>query len=223
MKIAGIYIIRRTGTDECYVGQSVDIHNRWRLHRQDLKAGKHHSAYLQRVVDKHGISVLTFDILETGLLIADAASLLAAEQKWIDKLKPCYNSSKVAGSTLGLKFSKIGRKNVSKAQKLRFERPDQRALMSDIRRGRPSPWRGKSPTIATRAKMSAAKKGKTSSFIGRKHTEESRILISKSKIGLPSPNKGRPMTDEQKHKISIAALARYAQKRGLGQKETLDV
>jgi group I intron endonuclease len=211
MRLSGVYAIWRQGTDECYVGQSSDIDNRWRLHLQDLVNKRHHSRYLQRVVDKHGTGCLRFEVLETDL--TDVASLLAAEQRWFDKLKPCYNSAPVAGSTLGLKFSEEGRANVSIAQRKRFEDPMERAKAGNGQRGKPSPWRGRTPSLETRAKQSAAKMGKPSAFKGCSHSAESLKKISAAKIGQPSPNKGRPRSLEANAKQSASMKAHWARQK----------
>lgn len=42
---------------------------------------------------------------------------------------------------------------------------------SDAMRGKPSPWKGKTPTDEMRKRMSDARKGKPSTFKGKRHTE----------------------------------------------------
>src|SRR5271165_6619044 len=97
-KICGIYIIRRTGTDECYVGQSVDIQHRWVGHQKSLSRGTHRSKWLERAFAKHGPEPFEVDVLE--VVERDKSALTTAEQVWMDRLNPCYNTAPAAGSVL---------------------------------------------------------------------------------------------------------------------------
>lgn len=100
-KICGIYLIRNTVNGCLYVGQSSAIGNRWLHHKSCLRRGKHGNAYLQRSWDKYGEAAFEFSLLQKTERSVDA--LTQAEQAWIDTLKPEYNISPVAGSTLGVK------------------------------------------------------------------------------------------------------------------------
>jgi len=108
---SGIYEIKNTLTNQRYIGSSVNIHSRWKLHLYQLKRNKHHSIYLQRVWNKYGEKHFEFNILETCEPIKETLILL--EQKYIDGLKPEYNSSITAGSPLGCKRSKKFKNNLS--------------------------------------------------------------------------------------------------------------
>lgn len=219
--VCGIYCIRRIGTEECYVGQSVNILNRWRIHRADLAKGAHHSRRLQRVYDRHGIEVLQFSILETCPDPKDKQTVTAAEQRWLDALKPCYNSAPVAASLLGMKRSPEAMAACSAGQKRRFERPEERERLAGLRRGLPSPWRGQTPSSEALEKMSAAHKGRPSPFKGKKHSAEALAKMSAARKGKPSPNKGKispmkgvPRSDEVKSKISVANKGRPSPLKG---------
>lgn len=63
-RLIGVYEIICNATDAHYIGRSVNIEKRWRRHKEDLKANKHHSVYLQRSWNKHGSENFEFKILE---------------------------------------------------------------------------------------------------------------------------------------------------------------
>lgn len=106
MKEAGIYVIRRIGTDQCYVGSSSNVHRRWTAHRRELRQGTHHAQRLLNAWAKYGEDSFEFAMLELvngeGVALRDA--LLLREQAWMDKLRPCFNTVPAAGSTLGFKM-----------------------------------------------------------------------------------------------------------------------
>jgi GIY-YIG catalytic domain-containing protein len=50
----GVYRISRIGTDQCYVGQSVDLWRRWGIHLALLHSNSHTNKYLQNVFNLVG-------------------------------------------------------------------------------------------------------------------------------------------------------------------------
>ena len=83
-----------------------------------------------------------------------------------------------------------------------------RRKLSEINKGKPSPWKGKHHSIETRQKMSEAKKGKSSWNKGLRniYSEETRRKMSEAHLN---------MSDETKRKMSEAAKKREARKRKL--------
>lgn len=198
-KTCGIYVIRRVGSDECYVGQSVNIEQRWSDHRKELKRNRHRNSRMQNVFNKHGEGIFVIAILQTGFDPADKTEITASEQFWMDSLKPCYNVAPAAGSQFGFKHSletvaaasermkvfhqehpEAAQEHSERMKKFYAENPDVRETLGNARRGKPGTNLGKTFSPETCAKISAAKKG------------------------APSPNKGKPMSQEQKDKISAA-------------------
>ncbi len=59
----GIYAIVNRSTGERYVGQSLNITERWAAHRKDLDAGTHHSEGLQKAWEKLGPGDFDFVVL----------------------------------------------------------------------------------------------------------------------------------------------------------------
>ena len=72
----GIYKIINNITKDCYIGSSINLHNRKSRHFKDLSKNKHHSIILQRAVNKYGIDNFTFEIIEILLV----ENLLKREQ-----------------------------------------------------------------------------------------------------------------------------------------------
>lgn len=159
-KISGIYCIRRLGTLDFYVGSSVDINKRWNQHKQALTRGDHSSPHLQNAWNCYSELLFEFEILEIvpSHLIVNRRSLMPFEQKWIDLVKPCYNTCKVAGSSLGYKHT-----------------PEAKAKMSDAQKG-------KTHTLEHRLKLSKTRIGNKNT-LGHKHTIEAKLKISVARTG----------------------------------------
>ena len=88
MRMQGIYTIACQDKRQ-YVGSSANIERRWVHHRDDLRAGKHHSRFLQRAWNKYGADAFTFTVVEE---VADHAQLNERERHWIETLKPVFNT-----------------------------------------------------------------------------------------------------------------------------------
>jgi group I intron endonuclease len=170
---SGIYKIANKANGKFYIGSSVNISNRWYVHKYELMKGIHHNPYLQNAWDKYGEENFVFSIL-----IETKKELLLEKEQGLLDLTKCYNRNigynigKIAGAAfLGRKHTKETRKKIS-ASKL-----------------------GKPRSKETRKKISEAQKGKTIPM-------EVREKISKTLKGRPSPMKGRKATEETKRKMS---------------------
>lgn len=100
-RIPVIYAIWNDITNDFYVGSAKDYRHRILTHLRELKANKHHSKYLQNSWNKHGNDSFEVFILKKS----NINNLLSDEQWCLDILRPKYNSCKVAGNTLGLKWT----------------------------------------------------------------------------------------------------------------------
>lgn len=108
--IIGIYKIEsKTKPERIYIGSSSNITNRWKVHLRSLRSNKHHSIKMQRHFNKYGESDLLFSVL----LGCDKGDLLRTEQYFLDSHITYFNTSKVAGSNLGIKHTDNARKNMS--------------------------------------------------------------------------------------------------------------
>lgn len=86
MQICGIYQIENIINKKKYIGQSYDIHKRWKDHKSLLNRNKHHNHHLQNAWNKYGEKNFTFTIVEQ----CAPNKKNQKEQYWI-KTKNTYN------------------------------------------------------------------------------------------------------------------------------------
>lgn len=87
---SGIYVIRNTVTGDFYIGSSVNLHQRLRLHRWRLRNDRHTNPRLQAAWAKHGEPAFIFDVI--CLLPRD--QVRPTEQRLLNRLaglRECYN------------------------------------------------------------------------------------------------------------------------------------
>ena len=87
-----LYIGSTSKTQKCNRKTHHGFYKRFYDHLRSLNLQKHHSTYLQNVVNKHGIDGLVFNILEICDQTLSKEKIFEREQYYIDKLKPVYNS-----------------------------------------------------------------------------------------------------------------------------------
>lgn len=165
----GIYAIRNTVNGKIYIGSAIDIQARWRLHKHQLRSGKHHSYHLQRAWNKYGEATFDFIFLHK----CPPIECVVIEQVFINHYKTCnrtfgYNISPVAGSSLGVKLTEEQNKRNALAQTGRKITEETRRKLSELRKGKKKSveWRinqsesqkGRVFSIEHRAKLSAAAK-----------------------------------------------------------------
>ena len=90
---SGIYKITNIVNEKFYVGSSKNVRYRWAKHKALLRHNCHPNSHLQVSWNKYGESNFRFDLLEE----CPIAMLLCREQFFIDKLKPQYNQTAIAG------------------------------------------------------------------------------------------------------------------------------
>lgn len=64
MKISGVYIITCLVNGKYYVGESIDVFQRIKKHKEMLIGKRHQNIFLQRAVNKYGINQFSFELLE---------------------------------------------------------------------------------------------------------------------------------------------------------------
>ena len=87
-----IYKISNSVDDRVYIGSTINLNKRWNEHKRDLSNNKHHNIYFQNFVNKYGINVLKFNILETIV----KKNILNREQFYLDTIKNKFNIAKNA-------------------------------------------------------------------------------------------------------------------------------
>ena len=145
-----------------YVGSAVKLRIRKYKHWHALNNNYHRNKHLQNHVNKHGIEVLNFSVLE----YCEIDLLIPYEQYHLDTLKPEFNICLVAESRLGLICTKETRRKISKALKGKILSEEHRRKVSEGNKGR-------IVSEETRRKISEAHKG-------LKHSEKSRRKMSKT-------------------------------------------
>jgi group I intron endonuclease len=241
MNKPGVYEIRRVGTDQCYVGSTSNLRRRRTAHLRQLKAGDHHAARLQNSWNKYGAEAFEFKVLE--LVDAEGneelrAALMQREQVWIDRLKPCFNSSPVAGSTLGFKMPREiverhrrqirGRKATpEEAQRLRTLSLGCKRSPETIEKLRNAGLRRSMPQSAIE-NSAAARRGKKLSAehiekvraasTGRRHDPEvlkarSARLTPETRERMGAGARGKPRSPEHAAKIAAAVKAWHERRR----------
>lgn len=109
IKISGIYKIQSISHPErLYIGSTMDLINRWKVHIYDLKRGTHNPK-LQRHVNKYGIEDLHFIFL----LGCDKEDLMSVEQFFLDSYVTWFNICPTAYSNAGNKSSEETCKKIS--------------------------------------------------------------------------------------------------------------
>ena len=83
----GVYKITNRKTNECYVGASKHIRDRWAEHFCKGYGAKHSKAF-QDAIDELGKSGFDFEVLEE----CELSELRERENYWINKLRPEYNT-----------------------------------------------------------------------------------------------------------------------------------
>ena len=203
---SGVYLILNTKNNHKYVGSSVNLSRRERIHFHKLNKQTHENTHLQRAWNKYGEDA--FDLHALALCAREKKSLLALEQHFIDLLLPEYNILPIAGSPIGYIHTKESRTKMSNAGKGRKHTVEHNAKISVANKGRKHTPEAKAnmsaagmrrppPSAETKAKLSAALKG-------RKVTDEHKAKISESLKGhkptketrrkLSAANKGKPWT-----------------------------
>lgn len=99
--MTGIYKIISKIDDRCYIGSSINIHNRWKEHTYDLKNNKHRNSKLQNFVNKHSLNNIQFIVIEECL----QEELLIREQFYLDTTENLFNISTNSSSPM------LGRKH----------------------------------------------------------------------------------------------------------------
>lgn len=184
-----------------YIGSTVHTHKRFAQHKSGLLQGRHHNIFLQRVVDKHGIGCLTFELIES---VGDRNNLFEREQYYIDTLKPEFNIGGVGGGDNFTKNpNKLDIKNrISKTLKRKYASGE---IVAVGKTGKDNPnWRGGSTYCSCGNRKSVYAKtcdkcrvrtGEKNPFYGHTHSDETKQKLSVAKMGNKPANMRRVSID----------------------------
>lgn len=115
MTICGVYTITNTTNIKQYVGQSLDVLQRWRQHRHLLDEGTHLNAHLQAAWKLYGADAFVFQVLH----LCEPAALGATEEAALAAVPPDlrYNIGPAGDNpTRGLTHGEVVRANMSRAK-----------------------------------------------------------------------------------------------------------
>jgi group I intron endonuclease len=126
-----VYKITNKVNGKFYIGQTItSFGSRWSKHKQDARNGA--GWVMAAAIRKYGSDSFTHTVLE---VCVDRASLNAAEMRWVDELKPAYNScagggglgsptaavrAKISAASMGRKHTAAAKARMSEAQKGHF-------------------------------------------------------------------------------------------------------
>lgn len=206
-KTQGIYKIRNCINGKVYIGQSIDIEYRWKVHKASIKSALRYPLYL--AFRKYGINNFEFVVIEE---VAHVNLLDLKEQIWMDyyqcyKPEFGYNTLAFASSAKGYVVSDETKKKISLSNKGKKRSENARRNIAEAHKGQVAWNKGKFHTEESKLKISKALVGRKLSdahkqklsiiWKGKKHTEASKLKISLSKMGLAH-------TEESKLKMSLA-------------------
>ena len=91
--ISGIYRITNTVTGDFYIGSSKNIKRRWMSHKWQYTWKQYPNNQMYLDMKRYGLDYFDFQILAE----AEPESLKEAEQQFIEKMHPTYNSNRANG------------------------------------------------------------------------------------------------------------------------------
>ena len=91
--ISGIYKIINTITGDFYIGSSNDVKLRWASHKRKSTWKRFPNNQLYKDMQEYGKDKFVFELLAE----VEIEKLKEAEQKFIETLKPTYNSNRANG------------------------------------------------------------------------------------------------------------------------------
>lgn len=212
----GIYAIKNKLNNKIYIGQSINIENRWYGHKTSLRHNKHGNKHLQNSWNKYGEDNFDFIVLEECL----EDELNEKEVYWISKLGGCdsddlYNHR--AGGNSGGRIGIETRRKISIT--LLGNTPWNKGLTKD------DPRVAKYCMKKGEFHHSESTKKHISEIIKQKHEEgcyknvdySKRPKMSKEKYKeISIKNKGKKRTPEQCKRISDGKKKAAQRKRELG-------
>ena len=116
MKISAVYKITNTITGDFYIGSSKDVKKRWNEHKCQSKWNECPNNPLYLDMKKYGVDKFEFQVIDE----VEPEKLKEKEQKFIETLKPTYNSNNAKGLDIER------RKEYQKEYRKEYEKSDKR-------------------------------------------------------------------------------------------------
>jgi len=88
------YIYKISNNIDCrvYIGSTINLKKRWGEHKRSLLKGNHQNKHLQNFVNKYGLDVLKFNVIE----VVDNKKQLISEQFYLDNTANKFNIAHAA-------------------------------------------------------------------------------------------------------------------------------
>ena len=93
MKICGVYKITNTVTGKFYIGSSKNVKSRLAVHKCQSTWNECPNKQLYKDMKKYGVDKFEFEVIEE----VEPEHLKETEQRFIETLKPTYNSNNANG------------------------------------------------------------------------------------------------------------------------------
>ena len=171
-KQSGIYCIENLITNKKYIGQSNNIHNRWRKHISELNRNSHFNDYLQNAWNKYGVNNFKFYVLE----YCEPDKLDEREKYYIDlycTVNRNHGYNLKSGGQTNISYSEETRKKMSISIQRSYLNPKRKEIQ---RVNALKQW--KNPEIKSKII------GSNNGMYGKHHTDEAKQKVS-------NKNKGR--------------------------------
>lgn len=156
-EMVGIYKITNKINGHSYVGQSIDIHRRWKEHRC-YHSRSYYDNVFARAMRKYGRDNFDYSVLEE----CEPEQLNEREIYWIDLLKPEYNMNNGGSGNYGHSMCDESRKAMSELKKKQWDVLPLEKKEEIIKRLTGQPV-GHSVSAETREKLRQANLGKKQS------------------------------------------------------------
>ena len=92
-KISAVYKITNTVTKDFYIGSSNNVKHRWACHKCPSRWNKNLNNQMYKDMQKYGLDKFEFQVITE----VKPEQLKETEQKFIETLKPTYNSNRASG------------------------------------------------------------------------------------------------------------------------------
>ena len=186
----GVYKITNLVNGKVYIGQSINIKNRWKDHINALNRNDSSCTLLQRAWNKYKQVNFSFEILE----LCSEDKLDDVEIKYIEFYDSVNNGYNIElGGNTNKHLSAETKQKISNAKCGMRHSEETKRKMSQSRMGENNGMYGKTHSEESKRKMSESKKGKPGHACSEYQKECARLY-----------NLGKVVSDETKKKISDA-------------------